>query len=89
MKHWIVLLVLLFSIVGTAVALVASKHQGRQMFIAIEQTNQLRDQYQVEWSRLQIELAWLSESGRIERQASENLQMESPSRVGVLVADDG
>jgi cell division protein FtsL len=49
----------------------------------------VHDEHQVEWSRLQIELAWLGETGRIEEQAAERLGMKTPERVGVLVADDG
>jgi cell division protein FtsL len=89
MKAWLVLLVLLTAVVASAVAVVALKHQSRQLFIELERQGRLHDQHQVEWSRLQIELAWLGESGRIEKQAAERLQMRTPERVGVLVADDG
>lgn len=89
MKHWIVLLVLLAGVVASSVSLVALKHQGRQLFIELERQGRLHDEHQVEWSRLQIELAWLGETGRIQQQAAERLRMKTPERVGVLVAEDG
>jgi len=89
MKLWLGLLTLLVAVVASAVALVALKHQGRDLFIELEREGRLQDQHQVEWSRLQIELAWLGESGRIETQARQRLDMQSPARVRVLVADDG
>jgi len=85
MNRWIALLALLVAVVASAIAVVALKHQGRQHFIALEALNQQKDVYQVEWSRLQLELAWLGETGRIERQARQNLDMKPPQRIGVLV----
>lgn len=89
MKSWVVLLALLIAVVATAVSLIALKHQGRDLFIELEREGRFQDQHQVEWSRLQIELAWLGETGRIEAQAQERLDMQSPARIRVLVAGDG
>ncbi|MBS3743570.1 MAG: cell division protein FtsL [Wenzhouxiangellaceae bacterium] len=89
MKSWVVLLALLIAVVATAVSLIALKHQGRDLFIELEREGRFQDQHQVEWSRLQIELAWLGETGRIETQAQERLDMQSPARIRVLVAGDG
>jgi cell division protein FtsL len=89
MKSWLLALALLIAVVASAVSLVALKHQSRQLFIELERQGRVHDDYQVAWSRLQIELAWLGETGRIEEQAVERLNMRAPARVGVLVADDG
>ncbi len=89
MKSWLVLLGLLVAVVSSAVALIALKHQGRQLFIELESESREYDRHQVDWSRLQIELAWLGESGRIEQQAGEQLGMNAPNRIGVMVTDDG
>lgn len=88
MKSWLLLLALLVAVVLSAVSLVALKHQGRQLFIELEQESREQDRHQVDWSRLQIELAWLGESGRIEQQAGAQLGMGAPDRIGVLVAGD-
>lgn len=88
MKSWAMLVVLLAAAVASAVSLIGLKHQGRQLFIELERESRRHDQHQVEWSRLQIELAWLGETGRIEKQAQERLEMKSPEQVRVLVAND-
>lgn len=88
MKAWTMLLTLLVAVVCSAIALIALKHQGRDLFIELEREGRLQDQYQVEWSRLQIELAWLGETGRIETLAQDRLEMQTPDRIRVLVADD-
>ncbi len=87
MKSWLTLLGLLLAVVISAVALVALKHQGRQLFIELESESREYDRHQVDWSRLQIELAWLGESGRIEQQAGVQLGMDAPARIGVMVID--
>lgn len=87
MKAWAVLLVLLTVNVASAVGLIALKHEGRQLFIELERVGRRHDEYQVDWSRLQIELAWLGESGRIEQQAASRLEMQPPEAIGVLVAE--
>jgi len=87
MRAWATLLALLVAVVTSAIGLIALQHDGRQLFIALEQAGRETDRAQAEWSRLQIELAWLGETGRIERQARERLDMTSPDNVGVLVAD--
>lgn len=89
MKSWALFVILLAGVVASAVSLIALKHDGRQLFIALEREGRRHDQHQVEWSRLQIELAWLGETGRIETQATERLKMKSPAQVRVLVAEDG
>ena len=89
MRAWALLVVLLVAVVASAVSLIALKHQGRQLFIELEREGRRHDQHQVEWSRLQIELAWLGETGRIEAQAVDRLQMKSPGQVRVMVAEDG
>lgn len=89
MKAWAMLIALLVGVVASAVSLIALKHQGRQLFTELEREARRHDQHQVEWSRLQIELAWLGETGRIETQAVDRLHMKSPERIRVLVAEDG
>ena len=89
MKTWIVLIVLLTATVATAVALVIARHDARQLFIQLEAAAQDHDEQRVEWSRLQLELAFLGDSSRIETQARESLDMRQPRDVGLLVRNDG
>lgn len=89
MTRWLLSIVLLLGVVVTSIALVGLKHQSRQLFIVLEAATSEQDQHQVEWSRLQIELAWLGEAHRIEQQAAESLNMREPAQMGILVRDDG
>jgi cell division protein FtsL len=88
-KTWAVLIVLLIGVVASAVALVGARHDGRQLFIQLERAANEHDEQRVEWSRLQLELAFLGESSRIESQARESLDMRPPTDVGLLVRSDG
>ncbi|QOC24153.1 cell division protein FtsL [Wenzhouxiangella sp. AB-CW3] len=83
--RWLAFVILLAALLASAVGVVAMRHEARQQFVALQQAEAARDEQQVEWSRLQLEQAWLAESGRIERAARERLDMQSPDHVGVLV----
>jgi cell division protein FtsL len=85
MIRWLLFGLLLASLLVTSIAVVALRHESRQLFAILQQAENERDRIKVEWSRLQLEQAWLSESGRVERQAREQLGMQQPDRVGVLV----
>ncbi|MBY6205159.1 cell division protein FtsL [Halomonas denitrificans] len=89
MNRWAILVLLLVAVIVSAVALVGARHEARQLFIELEAAAGDHDAERVEWSRLQLELAFLGESSRIESQAREQLQMRAPSRVGLLVRGDG
>lgn len=85
MIRWALFALLLLSLLATAIAVVALRHESRQWFATLQQAESERDRIKVEWSRLQLEQAWLTEAGRVERQAREQLGMQRPDRVGVLV----
>jgi len=85
MIRWLMFGLLLVSLLATSIAVVTLRHESRQLFAVLQQAENERDRIKVEWSRLQLEQAWLSESGRVEIQAREQLGMQQPDRVGVLV----
>ncbi|AKS42733.1 cell division protein FtsL [Wenzhouxiangella marina] len=85
MIRWSMFIVLLLALLASAIAVVAQRHTSRELFVALQAAQAERDQAKVEWSRLQLEQAWLAESGRIERQARAELDMERPERVGILI----
>lgn len=85
MMRWLVFLLLLVALLGSAVGVVALRHESRQIFAALQQADHERDDANVEWSRLQLEQAWLAEAGRVEREARDQLNMGRPERSGVLV----
>ncbi|MEM1081651.1 MAG: cell division protein FtsL [Pseudomonadota bacterium] len=87
--RWALLVLILIGVVSSSIGLVGLKHESRQLFIELEAATRLQDVYQVEWSRLQIELAWLGEAHRIEQQAADALDMSEPAQMGLLVLEDG
>jgi cell division protein FtsL len=74
---WFALLLLL---VGSALAVVYSKHQSRKVFADIQTLERKMDDYQVEWGQLQLELETWAEHGRVERKAKQQLKMGVPNR---------
>ena len=44
-----------------------------------------RDDYIAEWSRLQLEQAWLADASHVENEARERLRMQTPPEARILV----
>ncbi len=74
------LIVLYFSIIASALAVIVSSHQNRQLIIAHEQLIKEKDDLDVEWRHLIIEQSALTEHNRIERAVLEKLNMRRPKR---------
>lgn len=85
MIRWLIFIILLLSVLASAIGTVALRHESRQLFSELQQALAQRDDANVEWSRLQLEQAWLADSGRIERSAREDLGMEAPKRSRIIV----
>lgn len=85
MIRWLLFAMLVGSVLASAIGVVAMRHESRQLFAALQTAESERDAARVEWSRLQLEQAWLGEAGRVERQARAELDMESPDEVRILV----
>jgi cell division protein FtsL len=68
-------LVVLLAVVATAVGIVYSKHQGRELFIELQLLGDERDRMDVEWGRLQLEQSTLTTQGKVERAARDQLGM--------------
>jgi cell division protein FtsL len=78
-------LVLFIAVVASAVMLVWSKHQSRQLFQQLEALSTQHDEQQIEWGRLQLEQATWSENSRIEQIARERLGLDFPQQTKVVV----
>jgi len=73
------LLVLLLLVIGSAIAVVYSKHIGRTEFVVIQKLEQKRDALNEEWGRLLLEQSTWASPGRVEQQARLRLKMVVPS----------
>ena len=69
------LLVMLLLVVVTAIAVVYSKHSGRELFIELQALAYERDAMDVEWGQLQLEQGTLTTQGQVERDARDKLGM--------------
>lgn len=78
---------LLLLVVSSGVAAVFVKHQSRSLFAELQELQRARDALDVEWSQLRLEQETWANHNRVERIATQKLDMEIPipSQV-VLVA---
>ena len=84
-KRVFIVVTILFSMVlGSAILLIYSKHQSRNIFVELQQLNYQVDALNTEWSQLQLEQSAWSGHGRIERIARNRLSMVIPESADVV-----
>lgn len=81
----LVMAVLVLAAVGSAIAVVHSRHLHRQAFARFSALEQQRDELNIEFDRLQIEIATLADAGRIEQLAGSRLGMRLPEASEIVV----
>ena len=84
-----ILLLLVFAIVCviSAIALVYTKHESRNLFIELEQLTTERDQLNIEWGQLQIEQSTWATHARIERVALQELALTRPKSTKIYLIE--
>lgn len=80
-----VLGLLLASVLLSAVAVVHSKFRSRQLFVAQQALSHQRDEVDIEWGRLQLELGTWGSHARVEKEARARLDMRMPRAENVVV----
>jgi cell division protein FtsL len=80
---WLTLLVV--AVILSGVSVVYAKYWSRALFVELQQVRALRDQADMEWGRLQLELATSGSLGRVMELASERLQMRVPDAEQIVV----
>jgi len=73
------ILVMLLLVIGSAIAVVYSKHTGRAEFVVLQKLEYKRDKLNEEWGRLLLEQSTWASPGRVEQQARLRLKMVVPS----------
>ncbi len=71
--------------IASAVGVVMARHRHRQAFVEINRLEKVRDELNVEFSRLQLEQATWAESTLIDRTARERLGMVLPQADQIVV----
>jgi cell division protein FtsL len=72
------LVVLLSCAVASAIGVVSSRQQSRQLFSALSDLERERDELNIEYGRLQLEQATWTETNRLEQLARTQLGMVFP-----------
>jgi cell division protein FtsL len=72
-------------VIGSALGVVYTRHESRGQAIRLGELEGDRDALIAEWSRLQLEQAWLADAGQVEAKAREELGMQDPAETQILV----
>ncbi len=71
---------LLALVIAAALGVVDSQNQARKLFVSLQQEKEEARQMEVEWGQLQLEQSTLAAPARVERIASQQLQMQLPKK---------
>jgi cell division protein FtsL len=69
---------LLVIVVLCALSVVTSQHKARKLYVSLQQEKESAQKIEVEWGQLQLEQSTLATLARIEKIASQRLQMQLP-----------
>jgi cell division protein FtsL len=81
----VVLRLLWFAVLGSAVQVIYARHKARDMFVHLEKLNAERDSLEMESGRLQLEQSYWSSHAFVERVANAKLQMNLPQTRDVRI----
>jgi cell division protein FtsL len=84
----IFLLIALALVISSALGVVYTRHESRRAAVELGLLEDQRDEFIAEWSRLQLEQAWLADASHVESKAREHLGMEIPEKAVILVVDE-
>lgn len=83
------LLVVVFAVVCvlSAIALIYTKHESRELFVELESLTHQRDELNIEWGQLQIEQSTWATHARIEQVATDDLSLVRPTSTEIFVIE--
>lgn len=81
----LLLVILLVATIATAVAVVHKRHQHRQLFVELSRLEHQRDELNIEFGRLQLEQATLTQAGRVDQLARSRIGMKFPEPADIVV----
>ncbi len=84
----LVLTLVLIADIGSALGVVYTRHQSRHLAVLLGGLETVHDEAVAEWSRLQLEQAWLADASQIESTARAQLEMRQPDETRILVIGD-
>jgi cell division protein FtsL len=78
-------LAVITGVIGSALGVVHIRHESRRHSVQLGLLEDRRDAFIAEWSRLQLEQAWLADASHVESKAREQLGMQTPEKIRILV----
>ena len=78
-------IILAVAVFGSALAVVYTKHQSRQLFAQLQSLQRQADELHVEWTQLLLEQGAWATNARVERIGREKLNMRSPTSQDMVV----
>ncbi len=81
-------LALAIAVVLSAIAVVYTKHEARSEFNELQKLTAERDQLNIQWGQLQIEQSTFATHGRVERIATEKLELTRPAIADIYVIEE-
>jgi cell division protein FtsL len=85
MNRILLLVLMIFAVIGSAVAVVEVKHESRKRFVELRGLEKKRDAMNVEWGQLQLEQGTWGTHSRVERLARKKLRMVMPDMRAVVI----
>jgi cell division protein FtsL len=79
------LLIVLLAVICSALGVVYKRHESRRYSVQLGLLEDQRDAAIAEWSRLQLEQAWLADASHVESKARDRLGMTTPEQTLILV----
>jgi len=76
---------LVMLVVASSLGVVASQHQARKLYAAVEREQQRSLQLEVEWGQLQLEQSTWADANRVEQVATRELGMQFPAPADIVV----
>jgi cell division protein FtsL len=83
----IVILIALAAVICSALGVVYTRHESRRAAVQLGLLEDQRDEIIAEWSRLQLEQAWLADASHVESKARKYLGMQIPEEALILVVE--
>lgn len=74
-----VLVLLWCAVLASALGAVWARHEAREQFRELQALKDRRDELDIEWSQLRLELGTLAMHSRVEQLARERLSMRAPA----------
>lgn len=87
MSGRLLILILGLAVFVSAIGVVWSKHNSRKLFVQLQAAQDVRDNLNVDWGRLQLEQSTWATDGRIERVARQELSMQMPPSGAVIIVE--